>query len=61
MIVVLYKLIDSCENEREFENMVSAKLWVKGISECMFDYVTIEMDDGTYLDGYQEIMNYGKA
>ena len=57
-IIVTFKLYDSGERESEFNTFTDAVLFMHGIGECMFEWVTITDKYEHSIEGFSDITNH---
>lgn len=58
IFAVNYQLVDTFENYKEFESLKEVLEWIKGISAEMFKYADLCIEDGVYVEGVWDIINY---
>ena len=56
-IIVTYKLIDTCELEKEFFALSAVAKWVTGIGQDMFEYITVTNEQGAVIEDMQTLFD----
>lgn len=56
MVIVNYQLMDTFERYREFETILEAINWMRGIGENYFQYIGLTDGKENYIDGYSAII-----
>lgn len=56
-IIVTYKLIDTCELEKEFFALSAVAEWVTGIGQDMFEYITVTNEQDAVIEDMQTLFD----
>lgn len=69
MVTLTYTTLEEANSKREFHSLSAAQEWLNGFNEDSFWVLYVKMsvintetgaEDTVLIDGYEEIMNYGK-